>query len=110
MAKRARPGPQGLSNLNTWRLPFSEDVKRRRQQKRELRRPHRVRAGDRPDSVLGAVMPHWTDVPKPDGKTKAIHSAHPKRRGGLPQHEPGFFARPKRLSRRRSQRRARRQP
>jgi hypothetical protein len=110
MAKRARPGPQGLSNLNTWRLPFSEDVKRRRQQKREQRRPHRVRAGDRPDSVLGTVTPHWTDVPKADGKTKAIHSAHPKRRGGHPQHEPGFFARPKTLSRRRSSRRARRQP
>jgi hypothetical protein len=101
MAKRASRGPQGLSNLNTWRLPFSEDVKRRRQQKRELRRPHRLRAGGRPDSLLGTVTAHWTDVPKPDGKTKAVADYRAKGRGGLPQHEPVFFAsRPKRVKHR----------
>ena len=110
MAKKARPGPQGMSNLNTWRLPFSEDVKRRRQQKRELRRPHRLRSGERPDSVLGTVTTHWTDVPKVDGKTKAMVSFHPKRRGGLPQHEPGFFARPQKRLKRRSERRGIRHP
>lgn len=110
MARKARPGPQGLANLRTWRLPFSEDVKGRRRQKRELRRPHRLHSGERPDSVLGTVTAHWTDVPKVDGKTKATASYHAKGRRGLPQHEPGFFARYQKRPKHRSGRRGKRHP
>lgn len=110
MARKERPGPQGLSNLGTWRLPFSEDVKGRRRQKRELRRPHRLHTGERPDSVLGTTTAHWTDVPKVDGKTKATASFHPKGRGGLPQHEPGFFTRYQKRPKHRSERRGKRRP
>lgn len=108
--RTARPGPQGLANLGTWRLPFSEDVKRRRRHKRELRRPHRLHAGDRPDSVLGTVIAHWTDVPKVDGKTKATVEFRAKGRGGLPLHEPVFFKRFQKRRKRRSGRRASHRP
>lgn len=110
MAKKIGPGPQGLTNLGTWRLPFSEDVKRRRKQKHESRRPHRLRAGTRPDTVLGTVTPHWTDVPKADGKTKGVVEFRAKGRGGLPLHEPVFFTRPQKRLKRRSARRAIRTP
>ena len=54
---------QGLSGLGIWRIPFSADVKRRRQQTHENRRPHRLR-GPRPDSVLGAPEAHWSSPPR----------------------------------------------
>lgn len=108
MAKKAKPGPQGLSNLATWRLPFSEDVKNRRRHKRELRRPHRLHAGGRPDRVLGTPTAHWTDTPKVDGKTKGVVDFHAKGRGGLPLHEPVFFKREQKRPKRRSERLVRR--
>lgn len=110
MRIKAKTGPQGLSNLGTWRLPFSEDVKRRRQQKRELRRPHRLRKGGRPDSVLGTPAVHWSEPPRPDGKAKAVVSYKAKGRGGLPQHAPVFFARPQKRLKRRSERRGKSHP
>lgn len=89
--KKQKPGPQGLANLKTWRLPFSADVKSRRRQTLENRRPHRLRRGLRPDSVLGTPELHWTEPPRLD-KTGTAVNASPKRRGE-PMHEPVFFAR-----------------
>ena len=51
--EKEKPGPQGLANLRTWRLPFSSDVKHRRRQTLENRRPHKMRTSLRPDAVLG---------------------------------------------------------
>lgn len=50
-----------MANLKTWRLPFSADVKRRRRQTLENRRPHKLRTGMRPDAVLGTPELHWTE-------------------------------------------------
>lgn len=82
---RARPGEQGLKGLGTWRIGGSADVKRRRQQTRELRRKHRVRAGGRPDSVLGTPEVHWSSPPRLGRKSFAgltARGAQPKRRAG----------------------------
>jgi hypothetical protein len=89
--KKERPGPQGLANLKTWRLPFSADVKHRRRQTLENRRPHKLRTGLRPDAVLGTPELHWTEPPKL-GRTGAAVNASPKGRGA-PMHEPVFFSR-----------------
>jgi len=52
---------QGLAGLGTYRIPGSLDVKRRRQQKRLLRRPHAARSGEtRSDSLLGQPDMNWT--------------------------------------------------
>ena len=88
--KKEKPGTQGLANLKTWRLSFSDDVKRRRRQTLENRRPHRVRP-PRPDSVLGTPEMNWTEPPKLSLTGVARHS-DPKGRG-KPEHAPGFFAR-----------------
>lgn len=89
--KKEKPGPQGLANLQTWRLPFSSDVKSRRRQTFENRRPHRLRTSLRPDTVLGTPELHWTEPPKLD-RTGVAVNASPKHRG-KPMHEPVFFAR-----------------
>lgn len=88
--KKEKPGTQGLANLKTWRLPFSEDVKRRKRQTLENRRPHRLRPL-RPDSVLGTPEIHWTEPPRL-GPAGAARRPSPKGRG-KPEHEPVFFAR-----------------
>lgn len=95
-----KPGVQGLGNLQTWRLPFSEDVKNRRKQTHENRRPHRLRGG-RPDSVLGNPELNWTGPPRLGRYTRVAADATPKRRG-TPMHEPVFFARKVNRLRRRS--------
>lgn len=106
--KKAKPGPQGLANLQTWRLPFSSDVKSRRRQTLENRRPHRLRAGGRPDSVLGTPDLHWTAPPRL-GRLGAALDATPKRRGE-PMHEPVFFARKVKRIRHRSLRHGKTRP
>jgi hypothetical protein len=103
--KKAKPGPQGLGNLATWRLPFSEDVKRRRRQKLENRRPHRLRGG-RPDSVLGTPELNWSEPPLPRRRSGIVDSYEPKHGGAHPQHEPVFFARKVRRVRHNSLRKA----
>lgn len=89
--KKQKPGPQGLANLQTWRLPFSSDVKGRRRQTHEDRRPHRLRGG-RPDSVLGTPDLNWTAPPRLGRRSGIASDATPKRRGA-PMHEPVFFSR-----------------
>lgn len=89
--KKQKPGTQGLANLRTWRLPFSSDVKRRKRQTLENRRPHRLRGG-RPDSILGTPELHWTAPPKLGRRSGIAANATPKRRGA-PMHEPVFFTR-----------------
>lgn len=86
---KQKPGPQGLANLQTWRLPFSSDVKSRHRQTLENRRPHRLRTGLRPDAVLGTPELHWTEPPRLD-RSGASVNASPKHRG-QPMHEPIFF-------------------
>lgn len=88
--KKEKPGPQGLANLGTWRLANSADVKRRRRQTLENRRPHRVRP-PRPDSALGTPEMNWTEPPRL-GRTGAAINAEPKGLGES-AHEPGFFSR-----------------
>lgn len=88
--KKEKPGPQGLANLGTWRLGFSADVKRRRRQTLENRRPHRVRPA-RPNSALGTPEMNWTEPPRL-GRTGRAIDAEPKGRGEA-AHEPVFFAR-----------------
>jgi hypothetical protein len=97
--KKEKAGPQGLGNLRTWRLEFSADVKRRRRQTLENRRPHRLRPA-RPDSVLGTPAMHWSAPPKL-GLRGVAANAEPKGRGE-PAHEPGFFARKEKRVRHRS--------
>ncbi|MDD5302130.1 MAG: hypothetical protein PHS14_03390 [Elusimicrobia bacterium] len=87
--KKEKPGPQGLANLQTWRLPFSADVKHRRRQTLEDRRPHKLRGGLRPDAVLGTPVLNWTEPPRLDRSGVAVASS-PKHRG-TPVHEPIFF-------------------
>jgi hypothetical protein len=89
--RKQKPGTQGLANLKTWRLPFSSDVKRRKRQTLENRRPHRLRGGS-PDSVLGVPAMNWTEPPRLGRKNGVARNATPKRRGA-PMHEPVFFAR-----------------
>ena len=89
--KKEKAGPQGMANLQTWRLASSGDVKRRRRQTLENRRPHRVRP-PRPDTVLGTPDMNWTEPPRLGRKTGIARNAEPKRRGS-PAHEPVFFAR-----------------
>ena len=89
--KKEKPGPRGLANLKTWRLPFSSDVKSRRRQTWENRRPHKLRTGLRPDAVLGTPELHWTEPPKL-GRAGAAVNVSPKGRGA-PMHEPVFFSR-----------------
>ena len=88
--KKEKPGTQGRTNLKTWRLSFSGDVKRRRRQTLEDRRLHRLRP-PRPDSVLGTPEVHWTEPPRL-GAGGIAPDAEPKGRG-RPEHAPGFFAR-----------------
>jgi hypothetical protein len=88
--KKEKPGPQGLANLGTWRLKFSADVKRRKRQTLENRRPHRVRPA-RPDSALGTPAMNWTEPPRL-GRAGTALNADPKGHGE-PAHEPGFFSR-----------------
>jgi hypothetical protein len=97
--KKEKPGPQGLANLKTWRLPFSDDVKRRKRQTLENRRPHRLRPL-RPDSVLGTPAVNWTEPPRL-GRTGTARNAEPKGRG-KPEHAPVFFARKVNRARHRS--------
>jgi len=60
MNRKSRRKPSG--GLATWRIAFSADVKRRGQQKRLDRRPHRLRGQAwRPDSLLGAPPMHWNE-------------------------------------------------
>jgi len=105
--KKEKPGPQGLANLKTWRLPFSADVKQRRRQTLENRRPHRLRGG-LPDSVLGSPALHWTEPPRLGRAGRAFRSS-PKGRGE-PMHEPVFFARKVRRVRHRSLRHGKPRP
>lgn len=83
-----KPGSQGLESLGTYRIPFSADVKRRAQQTRENRRPHRLRGGaGRPDSVLGAPELHWSSPPRlPRGSFADLTApgSEPKVRGEGP--------------------------
>lgn len=102
--KKEKPGPQGLAHLGTWRAPFSADVKRRRRQTLENRRPHRIRPA-RPDSALGTPATNWTEPPRL-GRTGEAVNAEPKGRGE-PAHKPGFFARKVNRRRHRPQRPAR---
>jgi hypothetical protein len=88
--KKEKAGPQGLANLGTWRLPFSADVKRRRRQTLENRRPHRIRPA-RPDSALGTPAANWSEPPRL-GAAGTARNGEPKGRGE-PAHEPGFYAR-----------------
>ncbi len=85
--------------MKTWRLAFSEDVKRRRRQTLENRRPHRLRPL-RPDTVLGTPEVHWTEPPRL-GPSGAALNAEPKGRG-KPEHAPVFFARKQKRVRHRS--------
>lgn len=103
--KKEKPGPQGLANLGTWRLQFSADVKRRKRQTLENRRPHRVRPA-RPDSVLGTPAMNWTEPARLGASGEAINT-DPKGRGE-PAHSPGFFSRKVNRRRHRPQRPARR--
>jgi hypothetical protein len=103
--KKAKPGAQGLANLGTWRLPFSEDVKRRRRQKLENRRPHRLR-GAAPSSILGTPDVNWTEPPRPRRRSGIVDAYAPKGRGALPQHETVFLARKVRRTRHNSLRKA----
>ena len=89
--KKEKPGPQGLANLRTWRLPFSADVKHRRRQTLENRRPHKLRTSLRPEAVLGTPELNWTEPPKLGRSGEAVNTS-PKHRG-QPVHEPVFFAR-----------------
>ena len=88
--KKEKPGPQGLAHLGTWRAPFSADVKRRRRQPLENRRPHRIRPA-RPDSALGTPATNWSEPPRL-GAAGAALNAEPTGRGE-PTHQPGFFGR-----------------
>lgn len=106
--KKQKPGPQGLANLQTWRLPFSSDVKHRRRQTFENRRPHKIRAGGRPDAVLGTPELHWTEPPRL-GRAGAAINATPKGQG-QPMHEPGFFSRKVKRVRHRSLRHGKARP
>lgn len=103
--KKQKPGPQGMANLQTWRLPFSSDLKSRRRQTHENRRPHRLRTAARPDAVLGTPEMHWTEPPRL-GRTGRAVNVSPKGRGA-PMHEPVFFARKVKRVRHRSLRHGR---
>lgn len=107
--KKEKPGPQGLANLQTWRLPFSSDVKHRRRQTLENRRPHRLRTGERPDAVLGTPALHWTEPPKLGRRTGRAVNATPKGLGE-PMHEPVFFSRKVKRVRHRSLRHGKPRP
>jgi hypothetical protein len=102
--KKEKPGTQGLGHLQTWRAPFSLDIKRRRRQTLENRRAHRLR-GLRPDSVLGTPEYHWTEPPRLDASGEALN-ASPKGRGKA-EHAPVFFARKVRRTLHRSRRHGR---
>lgn len=90
----ARPGEQGLSHLGTYRKSFSLDVKRRGQQKRADRRPHRLRGKvGRPDSVLGTPDMHWSGPPRLRGGSfgAAIVPASSRKRKGEGPPGPGVL-------------------
>jgi len=106
--KKEKAGAQGLANLGTWRLANSADVKRRRRQTLENRRPHRVRPA-RPDSALGAPAMNWTEPPRLGRLSGEAINAEPKGRGE-PAHDPGFFSRKVNRLRHRSLRHGRKPP
>lgn len=89
IAEPRRAGPPGLTALGGYRLSFSEDVKRRRQQKRENRRTHRVR-GAVPGSVLGNPELHWAGPPAPERGIAGVLEATPKHRAE-PSHGRGVL-------------------